>query len=150
MCIVTLIRLILSVQIKLDSYSRDLLKISIVTILEPLLGIIVACLPIFPPAIKKITARSEESYVLSSAVARLRLKRSKSSASKNCDDSFPLTELEEKRTRNHITGPSGKPDDVSGSHGRFDGVEIPPQSSIRIEQDWEVRSDQARDLEGNV
>ena len=145
-----MIRLILSVQVKLDNYSHDLLKISIVTILEPLLGIIAACLPLFPPAIKKIIARSEESYVLSSVVARLRLKRPKSSSSKNFDDSFPLTDLEEKRTQNHITGPSSKSDDVFGSYGQFRGVGIPPQSSIRVEQDWEVRSDQARDLERSV
>lgn len=145
-----MIRLILSAQIELTNYTYDILKISIVTILEPLLGVIIACSPLFPPAIKKLTASSEKSYILSSAVARIRLKRSKSSASKSFEDSFPLTDLDEKRTQNHITGPSGKSDHVCGSCEQFGAVGNPPQSSIRVEQDWEVRSDHARDLEGNL
>lgn len=145
-----MIRLILSAQIELTNYTYDILKISIVTILEPLLGVIIACLPLFPPAIKKLTAGSEKSYIPSSAVARIRLKRLKSSASKSFEDSFPLTDLDEKRTQNHITDPSGKSDHVSGSCEQFDAVGNPPQSSIRVEQDWEVRLDYARDLEGNL
>lgn len=150
-CIITTIRLILSAQLKLDDYTYDISRIAIVTILEPLLGITIACLPLFPPAIKKLTARKSESETRnvfpSSITARLRLKKSQSSALQGFDDSFPLTDLEAKGTINHITGPSGESDYLSEGYGHFAGIRIPPQSSIMVEQDWEVRSDGARHLE---
>ena len=101
------------------------------TLLEPLLGIIVACLPLFPPAIKKIVAHMsktdpETRNVLSSSMARLRMKRSKRSAFHSLGDSFPLTDLEAEGTQNHITGPSGKPDGTFEGYGDLAGFRIPP------------------------
>ena len=82
--------------------------------------------------------------VLSSTMARLRMKRSKGSAFQSLDDSSPLTDLEAKGTHNHITGPCGK------SEGDSTGFRIPPQSSIVVERDLEVRSDSAKYSEGNL
>lgn len=154
-CIITIIRLILSTQLQLDDYTYDISAISVVTIMEPLLGIIIACLPFFPPAIKKLAGQmkrtdSEKRNVLSSSMARLRLKRSKSSASPGFDDTFPLTNLEDKGIQNRITGPSRRLDYMSEGYGQFAEVRIPPLSSIMVEQEWEVRSDKARNAEGKL
>ena len=83
-------------------------------------------------------------------MARLRMKRSKSSAFQSLDDSSPLTDLEAKGTQNHITGSSGKLDGVFEGHGNLAGVRMPPQSSIMVERNLEVRSDDARYLQGKL
>ena len=140
-CVVTIIRLILSTQLELNDNTYDILKLSIVAIVEPLLAIIVACLPFFPLAIECLMGRMRESRsvspkIFSSNVARLRLKRSNSAAFQSLDDSLPLTNPQAKRTQNQITGPSGKPDDMLKGYGGLAGVSIPPQSSIMVEQKW--------------
>ena len=154
-CVVTIIRLVFSTQIDLEDYTYSIARVGILTLLEPLLGIIVACLPIFPPAIAKVVAymrktRPETRNVLSSSMARLRMKRSKSSAFQSLDDSSPLSDLEAKGTQNHITGSSGKPDGVFEGHGNLAKIRIPPQSSIMVERNLEVRSDDAKYLQGKL
>ena len=154
-CVVTIIRLVLSTQVNLDDYTYSIARVGIVTLLEPLLGIIVVCLPVFPPAIKKVVAHMsktdpETRNVLSSSMARLRMKRSKSSAFQSLGDSSPLTDLDGKGTRNHITGPSVKPDGIFEGYGNLAGSRIPPQSSIMVERDLEVRSDDAKHLDGKM
>ena len=141
---------------RIDDYTDSLAKIGVVGSLEPLIGIIVACLPLFPPAIKKIISHFKKTHpetrnVLSSSMARLRQKRSKSSAFQSLDDSFPLADLEAKGTQNHITGPSGKPDRSFESYGKLARMGMPPpQASIMVEQDLEVRSDDAKYLGGRL
>ncbi len=154
-CVVTLIRLILSIQLRLDDYTYSILKVSIVTVLEPLLAIIIACLPLFPPALKRTIGamrktKSETPIALSTTMTWLRVKRSKSSAFQSVDDCFPLTDLEGKRTQNHISGPNGKLDYVSEGYGKIHGISMPPQPSILVERDWEVRSDEAKRPEEKV
>ena len=112
-CIATIIRLILSTQ-KFDDIVWDFARISIFTVLEPLLGIIIACLPLSRPVIKKITSYlkntpPETPNVLSSTMARLRLKRLKGSAFQRFDNSLLFTDLENSRNQNNITtGPSSE------------------------------------------
>ena len=149
-CVLTIIRLILSIQINLNDFTYGITKISIVTIPEPLLGIVVACLPLFPPALKKITGRGrktnpETRNVLSSSMARLRLKRSKNSSFQRFDDSLALTDIENNKTHNSITGPSSDADAFDKDYNELRGV-----GSIKIKQDWEVRSDEAKHLEAKV
>ena len=139
----------MSVQLNLEDFTYDITKISIVTILEPLLGIIIACLPLFPAALKKVTghmknASPETRNVLSSSMARVRLKRSKNSFFASYNDSVRLTDLEDNKTHTHITGPSSEPGSLVNGCSQFVAFETPPQSSIKIIQDWEVRSDKAR------
>ena len=97
-CVVTIIRLILSTQLDLNDDTYDILRLSIVALVEPLLAIIVACLPFFPLAIERLIrrmreARSDSPKIFLSKVARLRLKRSNSAAFQGLDDSLPLTDL---------------------------------------------------------
>ena len=84
-CVVTLIPLIFSARLRFDDVTYNFARMSIFTVLEPLLAIIIACLPLSRPAIKKLTCYVEDtpperSHVLSSTMARLRLKRWKGSA----------------------------------------------------------------------
>ena len=139
-CIVTMIRLALSVQIDMDDFTYDITRIGIVTELEPLLGITIACLPIFPPAIKRLTGHikttdSETRNVLSSTMVRLRLRRVKDSTFKRFNDSVLLTDLEDNRTFEHISGPSGRSDSSVKGKMPLAGFEIPQQSPITFEKD---------------
>ena len=107
-CAVTIIRLILSTLLKLDDITYNFARISIFTVLEPLLGIIIACLPLSRPAIKKVTSYlkktpPETPNVVSSAMARLRLKRLKGSAFQRFDNSLLFSDLENSRTQGDIT-----------------------------------------------
>ena len=83
-------------------------------------------------------------------MARLRMKRSKSSAFQSLDESSPLSDLEAKGTQNHITGSSGKPDGMFEGHGNLAEIRMLPQSSIMVERNLEVRSDEAKYLEGKL
>ena len=87
-CVITLIRLILSVRLQFNDITYNFARISLFTVLEPLLGIIIACLPLFRPAIKKATSgyvnktplcprETPPHVLLSSTMARLRLKKEK-------------------------------------------------------------------------
>lgn len=150
-CLVTIIRIIFSAQLNVDDYTYDIAKISIVTTLEPLLGIIAACLPLCRPTLRKATGHMKKTSpetrdALSSSMARLRLKRSKVSTFQRSDDCFPLTDLEDNRTHNHITGPSNKPDSLVSICSRHAGAGIPLQCSIKIQKTWEIRSDEPKQL----
>ena len=139
-CIVTIIRLALSVQINLDDFTYDVTRIAIVTQLEPLLGIIIACLPIFPPAVRKLTSHikttnSNTRNVLSNSVARLRLRRAKDSTFKRFNDSVLLTDLENNRAFDHISGPGSKLDCSVEGNMPSAGFEIPQQSPMAFEKD---------------
>lgn len=130
-CVVTIIRLVLSAQLNLNDFTYDIAKIAIPTLLEPLLGIIAACLPLFPPAFRKVTGgmrngNREQRNILSSGIARLRLKRSRISTLGSFGDSFPLTDLEDNKSEIPISGPSGKHDPWIEHRSHFAGVGVPP------------------------
>lgn len=148
-CVVTIIRLVLSAQLNLDDFTYKIAKIGIPTLLEPLLGIIAACLPLFPPAFRKVmgemkTGNSEQRNFLSSSIARLRLKRSRISTFESLGDSFPLTDLENNKSEIPISGPSGKHDSWIADRTQLADAGIPSPASFQIEQHWQVRSDEAR------
>lgn len=150
-CVVTIIRLILSVRFRLDDLPYSFARISIFTILEPLLGIIIACLPLFRPAIRKAAESVKNTHpetpnILSSSLARIRLMRSKGTAFKRVDDSLLFTDLEDNRTKNHINGPGNESECSVDDHGHAAVIRILPQSSIRIDRDWNVRSEEAGHL----
>lgn len=152
-CAVVVARVILNVQLDPADYPRKNLKINITTVLEPLLSIITACLPLCCPALKKVTGhkqipKSKSRNVVSSSVARILLTRAKSSAFPVIDHSSVLIKPEELESRNHITDPGGKPNDSVESCGRVARIREPHQSSIWAGQDWEVQLNETRSLEG--
>ncbi|KAK3167522.1 hypothetical protein OEA41_010649 [Lepraria neglecta] len=146
-CIIKILRIVLGAQIQIDDFTYDLAKLAIVTDLEPLLGITIACLPLFPPTFNRLFGlkkQPDSRNVLSSSLARLRSRRMKNSAFGKFDDSYPLTDIEGLRTQNHITGLGSKPSSVNNDEDVRD-VEnqtfSPSTSTIKVKQDWEVRSD---------
>lgn len=150
-CAITTIRVILASQLDIDDYTHSIARIGIVTTLEPILGIIVACLPLFPPALKVIFGRVKRTSpvthdTISSSIARLRLRKSKESPFDRFDD-YLLTDHENQTIEHVVTGPSKKPDSSARSSGQpaeLDEVKILPLNSITIRHDWEVRSESAR------
>ena len=141
-------------QLKIKDYVKNIPIISILSISEPLLGIIVACLPLFRPTIRKVASyvkgtKSETPNVLSSSMARLRLKRAKGSFFQRFDDSLLLTGLEDKRTQTHSTDPIGHGYSLQGDVAASE-TRISPQSSIMVKLDLEVRSDEVTSREETV
>ena len=122
-------------------------KVSIVTDLETLLGIIVSCLPMFPPALKILHCVKRKKpvsrTVVSSSVAQLRSFGLRKPKLRNFDDLYPLTDLEGTTTENQITGPGSRPGSLFNERAMMSGASAQPQSKIQVKQDWEVRSDMA-------
>ena len=97
-CVISIIRVVIAAQFNMNDFTYDIAKASIVTGLEPCIGLIAACLPMFPPVFKRIRrgkAKSDSRNYVSSTVARLRSKDSKKPAFHNIDDGYPLTDVEE-------------------------------------------------------
>lgn len=149
-CTITIIRVVVAIQFDFDDFTYDIAKVGIVTDLETCMGIIVACLPMFPPTFnrilhgkKKLDWRSH----ISSGVLRVRSKGPKPQAFRSIDDFYPLTDLEGSRAQNNITGPDGMPDSMSDSFVKDQNMDaalaMHPQSSIKVKKDWEIRSDEA-------
>lgn len=146
-CIITSLRTWLGSIIDVSDFTYDLGRLAIVTDLEPLLAIIVACLPLFPPVMKRLFLRGKEPESrtpLSSSLARLRSKGNKNSMFRKFEDSYPLTDLEGTRTENHITRSDSKPESLRNDKATNIDVEMGPRSTIQVEQGWEVRSDKVR------
>ena len=144
MCIITSLRIVLGSQIELDDFTYILAKLAIVTDLEPLLGITIACLPLFPPMFKKVFGAKEEQdsrNVLSSSLARLRSKSPKGSAFRRFEDSYPLTDVERSRTENQITGTGSHVSSLNDDGVKIERRDTDYPSTIKVKQGWEVRSD---------
>lgn len=58
------------------------------------------------------------------------------------DDSYPLTELEDFRTKDQIRGPDSRTGSLFGVQVTDIVAEIHPQSTIKGRQGWEVRWDE--------
>ena len=134
-CAVASVRLIFYTQVNPEDYEAGIMKAGAVTVLEPLLGIIAACLPLCRPAFQKATGRVEKTKaqarnVLSSNVARLRSKRLKgaAAASQRFDDSLLFTDLESNKIQAHVSGSGDKLDYSLEGYG--DVVAMPQQASI--------------------
>ena len=127
----------------MNDFTYDIAKASIVTVLEPCMGLIAACLPMSPPVFKRILRGKDSRNYVSSNVARLRSKDSKKPAFLKIEDQHSHTDLEEPRIYNDITGPNSNPDSLVDDQNTNTKLEMYPQSTIKITQDWEVRSDEA-------
>ncbi len=145
-CTITIIRVVIAVQFDIDDVTYDIVKVAIVTDLETCMGIIVACLPMFPPTFKKLFRGRDKSDLqkyISSGVDRLRAKGPKTLAFRSIDDLYPLTDFEGSRAQNKITGPDGKPDSFVDDQNMIAEHNKNPRSTIKIKTGWEVRSDEA-------
>ena len=111
-CGVSVLRSVVGSHLDLTDFTYSEAKVDIITHLEAFLAIIVACLPIFPPALKRMLRGKSNPItrnIISSSVARLRSKSSKPRIFRKFDDLYPLTDLEQGTgTRDQINGLNGK------------------------------------------
>ena len=101
-CVITILRIVFAVQFNYDDVTYDYSKISITTVLEPVLGILVACLPMFPPVFKGCVGREgveqdSEMMRLSDATTRPRFPDGISPVTGTFPDSMTHTLLQTKR-----------------------------------------------------
>lgn len=144
---ITSLRTWLGSIIDVSDFTYDLGRLAIVTDLEPLLAIIVACAPLFPPVIKRLSRHREEPEsrtAVSSSLARLRSKGKKNSMFRKFEDSYPLTDVEGTRTQNYITRSDSKPESLRNDNATNSDIEMDPGSTIQVKQGWEVRSDKVK------
>ena len=144
-CAISILRIVLALRTTPDNFVHNNAQVGIFTDLEPLLEIIIAYLPVFPATFRRIgrgKGGSESGNVVSSTVARLRSKDPKTPVLHN-DDRCPLRILEGSRTQNQITGPTDNSCLSLDDHSIDIGAEISPHCTIKVEQSWEIRSDEA-------
>ncbi len=141
---ITILRIVFATEFDIEDFTYSMGKIIIVTALEPLLGTIIACLPIFPPTLKRAFRRTNGSQpptVISSSVARLRSKSLNRSVFRRFYDSYSLTDLEDGRTETRITSAGSRSSSTLGVPVAKLEPELDLQSSIKVKQGWDVRSE---------
>lgn len=144
-CAITVTRLVIAARLSTQDFTYDLARLAIVTDLEPLLGIIVACAPMFPPTFKAAINRKPKSSGNSSGFTEL---NSKSGARgfwfRSADDSYPLTDVEGGANHTQITGPASRQSSFHESSvaGPRDGAGEQP--AITVKTRWEIKRQLAR------
>lgn len=116
-CVITILRIIFAVQFNYDDITYSYGKAAITLALEPVLGILVACLPMFPPVFKGCTGRKgveqdSEMMRLSDTTTRPRFPDGMSPVTGSLPDSMTHSLLQTKRL-----GQDGE-DRFTGSDGR--------------------------------
>ena len=124
-CPISILRIALALRTNPENFVHNNAQVGILTDLEPLLEIVIACLPMFPVSFERIgrgKGGSESGNVVSSTVARLHSKDPKTSVLHN-DERCPLRLFERSRTQNQITGPTDNSylslDDHSKDIGKY-------------------------------
>ncbi len=144
---VTVLRIVFAAQFDVNDITYDYMKVCITTVLEPILGIILACLPMFPPAFKECLGgerKQDSQKVRSVSTIRLHSNRMKKSPGfPGLDDSYPLTDLDSGLTESEVNGLDSRASSVGGEHNTESRFKAKPESMIRIERGWEVRTDEA-------
>ncbi len=146
-CAITITRLVIAARLSTKDFTYDLARLAIVTDLEPLLGIIVACAPMFPPTLKAALNRKprrSQSSGLSSGFAKLNSKSARSLWFRSADDSYPLKDVEGVVNHTQITGPNSRQSSFHDSSvaGPRDGTEEQP--AITVKTKWEIKRQLAR------
>ena len=109
-CAITITRIILATRLNINDFTYDLAKLAIVTCLEPLLGIVVACAPFFPTIIKILLERAHKPTRSDAQINNLAISNRKMGRKiklNSFDDNHPLSDLEGCLNETHITSPSG-------------------------------------------
>ena len=144
---VTVLRIVFAAQFDVNDITYDYMKVSITTILEPILGIILACLPMFPPAFKECLGgeRKQDSQKVCS-VSTIRLHSNGMNQSPGFpgpDDSYPLADLDSGLTESEVNGSNSRATSIGVKHSTESRFEANPEAMIRIERGWEVRTEEA-------
>ncbi|KAL9580531.1 MAG: hypothetical protein Q9212_004439 [Teloschistes hypoglaucus] len=148
-CAITITRLVIAAKLSQDDFTYDLARLAIITDLEPLLGIIVACAPLFPPSIKAALAWRRESQrgtsTLSSSFAKLNnSKASQKAKLQSADDSYHLTDVQGRANEINITSPNSQPSSFHEGHEAELGEGLYQHRNITVKKGWEIKTHQAR------
>lgn len=134
----------MATQLTTDDFTYDLAKLAIFTNLEPLLGIIISCAPLFPPTFKAIYCRMSKWSPSSSSVrgfARLTTKGTTGLENQASNDSFPLVDVRGGRNTTKVTGPNSQPNSSHGSNAVVSDENARPQRTITVTKGWNIRTD---------
>ena len=149
-CAITITRLAIASRLTTDDFTYDLARIAIVTDLEPLLGIIVACAPLFPPTLRVIMVghkrKTSSAKTSSSGFARLNSKGERNLRHRTDDHSYNLTNvnLEGGMNETHITSPNSQPSCSLERSATDLGQAVDEQGSITVKRGWEIRTNLVR------
>ncbi len=144
---VTVLRIVFAAQFDVNDITYDYMKVSITTVLEPILGIILACLPMFPPSFKECLGgerKQDSQKVRSVSTIRPHSNGMKQSPGiPRLDDSYPLADLGSGLAESEVNGFDSRASSVGSEHNTESRFKANPESMIRIERGWEVRTDEA-------
>ncbi|CAF9937909.1 MAG: hypothetical protein HETSPECPRED_000703 [Heterodermia speciosa] len=142
-CGITITRVILAKRLDIHDFTYDLAKIAIVTDLEPLLGIIAACAPLFPTTIKAVLQRGHKSAgsgAHTSSLAGMNGESARKTRLRSYDAVYPLNDLEVGVHGTHITSPGRHPRvSLEGDTAYLEGG-ADSQPTINVKREWEVRT----------
>ncbi|KAL8747850.1 MAG: hypothetical protein Q9184_007546, partial [Pyrenodesmia sp. 2 TL-2023] len=146
-CAITITRLAIASRLTTNDFTYDLAKLAIFTDLEPLLGIIVACAPLFPPTFKAVHDRMlKRSSSGSSArgFARLTNKGTTGIQNQASDASYPFVDIEGGRNKTLVTSPSSQPNSLLGINADASDEDARLQHTITVTTGWDIRTDSSK------
>ncbi|KAL8831712.1 MAG: hypothetical protein Q9170_005174 [Blastenia crenularia] len=146
-CTITITRLAIASRLTTHDFTYDLARLAIVTDLEPLLGIIVACAPLFPPTFKafKDHIRKPQSTGTSArGFAKMPTRSTTYLDRQTSSDSYPLTGMRSGRNETRVTAPGDRntPTHDNDTTGTDQAGGEPRE--IKVKRGWEIRTDVPR------
>lgn len=135
-----MLRIYFTVHIDINDITYGYFQIGTTTGLEPTLGLIVACVPMFPAAFKNVFHRKETrqpGYDLSSdGWRRFSPNGQQSSRSHGINDFQPLADPEEAGSETTVPESESR---ITASSTEHHTEQICPPSRIKVTHDWDVR-----------
>jgi hypothetical protein len=152
-CVITILRLVELARFDLANLTYELSKVALWTGLEPMLGIINACLPVIQPVLKKVVeskifsrssrgAKSSKYWNSSSSKGRKSNPGDINSFHRLEDPAYPLRALRDGiGTQTQISGPANRSFSTSDDvEAQIDGIDLKsPRTTINVRRDWEVQ-----------
>ncbi|KAL8709873.1 MAG: hypothetical protein Q9220_005489 [cf. Caloplaca sp. 1 TL-2023] len=134
----------IAVKLTPNDLTYDLARLAIVSDLEPLLGIIAACAPFFPPTFRKLVGGTRRIFSTASDSRDSRkgiIKGSGNPKFQVLDDSYPLTDTRKGRNETNITSSNSQAGSLlNGYEAAY--RESPRQGqNINVKRGWEVSTD---------
>ncbi|KAI4253120.1 MAG: hypothetical protein LQ352_003884 [Teloschistes flavicans] len=139
----------MSAKLTQEDFTYNLARLAIVTDLEPLLGIIVACAPLFPPTIKAALAWRRGSQRGTSGpfsnFAKLNNSKGSQKAKRpSADDSYHLTDVQGRANEIHITSPHSQQSSFHEGNEAELGEGLYKNRTITVKKGWEIKTHHAQ------
>ncbi|KAL8952390.1 MAG: hypothetical protein Q9222_001699 [Ikaeria aurantiellina] len=141
-CAITVTRLVIAAKLTANDLTYDLARLAIVSDLEPLLGIIVACAPLFPPTFRSLVGATRKKFSTGSNTSDSKkhiMKGAGSSKFQVLDDSYHLTGISKGRNDTKITSSNSQPESLMDSREMDHREGSKEGQNINVKRGWEVR-----------